>query len=182
MSDKYNINTLIQSHKKGKRLKYVFFWGHQKNKNSVTKTCFSQWYGAKFVENDITYPTAEHYMMAEKARLFGDKDTEKRIIQSGHPGQAKKLGRQVEGFKQEIWEQHRFDIVTRGSILKFAQNDELKTFLLNTGNRILVEASPLDKVWGIGLAADHPHAENPEYWKGLNLLGFALMAARDALQ
>ena len=105
-----------------------------------------------------------------------------RIIAAAHPSQAKNLGREVQGFTQSTWEQHRFDIVVRGNIAKFGQNPALKTFLLNTGHRILVEASPTDRIWGIGWSENDPQTQNPEQWRGLNLLGFALMVARSQLR
>ena len=119
--------------------------------------------------------------MAEKAKLFGDNGSAKRIVAAGNPGEAKKLGREVKGFEENRWFQHRFEIVVKGNLAKFSQNSELMEFLLNTGNRVLVEASPADKVWGIGLASHDPLAKNPNFWKGLNLLGFALMEVRDLL-
>jgi ribA/ribD-fused uncharacterized protein len=88
------------------------------------------------------------------------------------------LGQEVRGFDEEIWRHHRFGIVVKGNQAKFTQNETLKVFLLNTKARVLVEASPVDRVWGIGLAEDDPHATNPEKWRGLNLLGFALMKVR----
>jgi ribA/ribD-fused uncharacterized protein len=91
------------------------------------------------------------------------------------------LGRSVVGFDEQLWQQHRYEIVLTGNIAKFAQNKELCTFLLNSKNRILVEASPVDSIWGIGLAADDPLAMNPAMWHGLNLLGFALMEVRSLL-
>ncbi len=120
-------------------------------------------------------------MMAEKAKLFDDVETLQKIITARNPGAAKAFGRQVKGFNEEIWQEHRFDIVVKASLLKFGQNPELKDFLIKTGRRVLVEASPLDKIWGIGLAADDPKAENPQLWEGENLLGFALMEARGQL-
>ena len=165
----------------GNKVKYIFFWGHQKPKNGVSKTCLSQWYEASFKDDDIEYMTAEHYMMAEKAKLFNDGDTYKKIINTSNPGKAKALGREVKNFNEQTWITHRFAIVVRGNTLKFTQNNELGEFLLGTGNRILVEASPVDKIWGIGLAADNQKAENPNHWKGLNLLGFALMEVRENL-
>ena len=129
----------------GNRVKYLFFWGHQpKPDNSISKSCFSQWYAASFELDNILYPTAEHYMMAEKARLFKDSEVLSQVLAANHPGEAKKLGRQVGGFKQEIWVEHRFDIVVRGNVGKFSQNPGLQEFLLNTQERILVEASPRD--------------------------------------
>jgi ribA/ribD-fused uncharacterized protein len=88
----------------------------------------------------------------------------------------------VSGFDEAVWTAHRSDIVVRANVEKFSQNAALKDFLLNTGDRVLVEASPVDKVWGIGLAEDSPVVENPRKWKGLNLLGFALMAVRERLR
>lgn len=165
----------------GKRVKYIFFWGHRKPKSGVSRTCFSQWYDAPFTVDGVRYHTAEHYMMAEKARLFGDHDAAGKIISAVHPGEAKQYGRRVLNFDERKWMARRFEIVVSGNMAKFSQNPELKEFLLNTGNRVLVEASPMDKIWGIGLAADDPSAENPNSWKGLNLLGFALMEVRNLL-
>ncbi|MFD2352846.1 NADAR family protein [Nonomuraea ferruginea] len=120
-------------------------------------------------------------MMAHKALLFGDEVAAEKILAAAHPGEAKKLGRAVGGFDEETWAAHRYEIVVRGNLAKFGQHAELKEFLLTTGGRVLVEASPLDRVWGIGLAADDPAAASPATWRGLNLLGFALMDVRDAL-
>lgn len=120
-------------------------------------------------------------MMAEKARLFGDLDSVAEILAAGNPGEAKKLGRAVRNFDEKIWRQNRSRIVVEANLLKFGQNPELAAFLLNTGGRVLVEASPVDRIWGIGLAADNPAAQNPNLWKGLNLLGFALMDVRGRL-
>jgi ribA/ribD-fused uncharacterized protein len=116
-----------------------------------------------------------------KAWLFGDHETAAKILAAGHPGEAKKLGRAVRDFDETVWDAHRFDLVVRGNIAKFGQHPELKEFLLGTRNRVIVGASPLDRIWGIGLAADDRRAASPAAWRGLNLLGFALMAAREAL-
>lgn len=176
-----NREQLIDHIRHGNRAKYVFFWGHQKPASGVSKTCFSQWYESPFVVDGVTYLTAEHYMMAEKARLFGDEQTRAKIVASTNPADAKKLGREVAGFDDRRWTERRFDIVVAANLEKFRQNPDLKSFLLGTGDRVLVEASPVDKIWGIGLAADDPNAENPAAWNGLNLLGFALMQVRDLL-
>lgn len=117
-----------------------------------------------------------------QGKLFGDDIACARILLATNPGAAKAIGREVVGFNQEVWDERRFEIVLNANLAKFAQHTELKSFLLNTGNRILVEASPVDKVWGIGLAQDHPESEIPRRWKGLNLLGFALMEVRDRLR
>ena len=120
-------------------------------------------------------------MMAEKARLFNDREIRDRILQAQHPGEAKKLGRMVKSFNQALWEKERFDIVIKGNIAKFSQNEALRNYILGTKNRVLVEASPRDRIWGIGLTANDPKAENPYQWQGLNLLGFALMETRKSI-
>ncbi len=172
---------LIEFIKKGNRSKYVFFWGHQKPKSGISKSCFSQWYESSFEIDGIHYPTAEHYMMAEKARLFGENEAALKITSTCNPGEAKKIGRNITGFDEQIWVKKRFGIVVKGNKAKFSQNANLNEFLLNTNDRVLVEASPVDNIWGIGLAIDNPSIENPNLWKGLNLLGFALMEVREQL-
>ncbi len=181
-SETRNVKELIICCHSGVKPKFVFFWGHKPpHDSSVNQACLSQWYPAPFMVNHIIYPTAEHYMMAEKARLFRDDEILARILQTDNPGAAKALGRQVQNFEPQIWERHRFDIVTQGNYLKFTQNPTLQAFLLATQQRVLVEASPTDRIWGIGLPADHEAAQLPVRWRGLNLLGFALMEARDRL-
>ncbi len=172
---------LIQAIQEGLVPKYVFFWGHQSNKSMVGKSCFSQWYPSLFTVYNILYPTAEHFMMAEKARLFNDSATLSKILVSKHPGEAKLLGRQVKHFDDEHWQKVRFEIALKGNMAKFQQNKELCSFLLNTQNRILVEASPVDAIWGIGISEDHVDVTNPSLWPGLNLLGFVLMETRNRL-
>ncbi len=121
-------------------------------------------------------------MMAAKALLFGDTETADRIRAVPHPRMAKDLGRQVRGFDEQRWAERRFDLVVAGNLVKFGQHAELRDFLVGTGSRVLVEASSIDKIWGIGLAADHEHSTSPEHWPGLNLLGFALMEVRQELR
>lgn len=180
MIPKHNIKSIQNT---GKPVKYLFFWGHQPSKSGeINKSCFSQWWESEFTVDGITYKTAEHFMMAEKARLFKNEDIRMKIIESKSPAAAKKLGRQVEGFDQKVWEANRFEIVVRGNLSKFSQNKNLKEFLIKTNKRVLVEASPVDPIWGIGIAEDHNNASNPRKWRGLNLLGFALMEVRDLLK
>lgn len=168
---------LIRLQNAGTRLKFVFFWGHQ----NPGRGYLSQWWPSPFTVDGTTYATAEHYMMAGKARLFGDEETAAAIIAAPHPRRAKDLGRGVRNFDEQTWRDNRVAIVTRGNEAKFGQNKELRDYLIGTGDRILVEASPLDRIWGIGLRADDPRAEQPSAWRGQNLLGFALMDARTAL-
>lgn len=179
----YSREKLISRYQQGEVLKYVFFWGHtQKNPEIIDKSCFSQWYPSPFVVDDVTYATAEHYMMAEKAHLFKDEITRQKILAAEHPHAAKKLGRQIQPFHETVWKQQRFAIVVQGNFAKFSQYPALRDFLLQSGKRVLVEASPMDTIWGIGLAQDNSQANDPTKWRGDNLLGFALMVVRDQLQ
>jgi ribA/ribD-fused uncharacterized protein len=174
---------LIREVRAGARIKYLHFWGHRPRPGGrIGASCLSQWWPSPFTVDGVSYATAEHWMMARKARLFEDAEAERRVLAAGHPAEAKKAGRLVRGFDEAIWERERFAIVVEGSVHKFASDPELREFLLNTGERVLVEASPVDRVWGIGLAADDPAAEDPERWRGPNLLGFALMEARERLR
>lgn len=178
---KMDLEQLKKEFRAGKKIKYIYFWGHKSKGNDIAKSCFSQWYPAPFILDNVRYASAEHYMMAEKAKLFNDIEVRKRIITASNPGSAKALGREVKGFDQAIWEQHRMDIVIRANIAKFSQNEELGKFLISTGNRVLVEASPVDKIWGVGLSEQDKEINNPLLWNGLNLLGFALMKVRSVL-
>ncbi|HEY4200891.1 MAG TPA: NADAR family protein [Devosiaceae bacterium] len=163
--------------------KYLLFWGHRPMRDgSIGKTCMSQWFEAAFTVDGVRYPTAEHYMMAGKARLFGDEEIARRIVDTAEPGAVKALGRKIRGFDEETWRQRRSAIVEAGNLAKFSQNPRLREFLVGTGEQVLVEASPVDAIWGIGLAADDPRAADPAQWPGLNLLGFALMRVRGALK
>lgn len=178
-----DLDALLRAFRSGERLKFLYFWGHTpKAPGLVGKECLSQWYPAPFVVDGHRFPTAEHYMMFQKAMLFDDKSVAEQILEASSPAAVKALGRSVRRFEQEVWEQHRLAVVTSGSCAKFAQTPTLVEFLLGTKKRILVEASPVDRVWGIGLAEDDEHVENPLKWKGLNLLGFALMRARSQLR
>ena len=181
-SDARTVGQLLSFIRDGDRPKYLMFWGHQPPRGGgVGKGCFSQWWPSAFTVDGETYATAEHFMMAAKALLFGDAETADRIRAAAHPKTAKDLGRQVRGFDEQRWAERRFDLVVTGNLAKFGQHPDLRDFLLGTGARVLVEASPRDLIWGSGLAAEHEHAALPEHWPGLNLLGFALMAVRHRL-
>jgi ribA/ribD-fused uncharacterized protein len=120
-------------------------------------------------------------MMWRKACLFDDRQCADEILHAKSPAQAKAIGREVSGFDEETWTRHRWEIVVAGSVAKFDSDPALRDYLAGTGRRVLVEASPVDRIWGIGLAADSDDAEKPQQWRGLNLLGFALMEARQRL-
>jgi ribA/ribD-fused uncharacterized protein len=176
----YSTNWLQTQIENGIQPEYVFFWGHkQKQEGIIYKYCFSQWYPAAFVVDGIKYPTAEHWMMAKKALLFKDAEQYENIILTDSPAKAKKLGRLVKNFDDKIWKAKACDFVAEGNWHKFSQHNDMKEFLLSTNNSIIVEASPFDKIWGIGTKA---HETDPGKWKGTNLLGFALMEVRDKLK
>lgn len=179
----YTMEWLVNSYEAGDSLKFLYFWGHTPKHNEATgKHIFSQWFGSPFIVDSVTYNTAEHWMMAQKARLFGDQYNFDKIISSKSPGEAKELGRQVSGYDDLIWNKKKFEIVKTGNIHKFNQHPALAEYLLQTENRVLVEASPVDKVWGIGLSQDSEDIGNIYAWPGQNLLGFAIMEARDFLK
>src|SRR5262249_33177404 len=178
-----NLEDLLRAISSGLHPTYLFFWGHKPLPNGeIGKSCFSQWWPAPFSVNGVSYPTAEHFMMAGKAQLFGDEETRAQILKAGSPKAAKQFGRQVKGFKETEWVEARFELVVTGNLAKFSQNRELGKYLLGTGDKVLAEASPVDRIWGIGLAAENEQAMNPEQWRGLNLLGFALMEVRQRLR
>ncbi len=178
-----DILTLLDAINAGKPVEYVFFWGHQQRKDGrVSKSCLSNWYPAVFTADGIQYATTEHYMMAQKAKLFGDTPIYRKILEAETPKDAKSLGRKVSGFDETTWNAHRVEIVVAGNLAKFSQHPALSEFLCSTGENVLVEASPYDRIWGIGMAADAPNVDDPHAWKGLNLLGFALMEVRRQLQ
>jgi ribA/ribD-fused uncharacterized protein len=160
---------------------FLFFWSHTSHASHVGKECLSQWYPASFIVDGVSFPTAEHYMMHRKAMLFGDLHAASMILLTTNPGDAKELGRSVRGFDGKRWEDARFEIVVAGNLRKFAQNAAPREFLLRTTPRVLVEASPRDAIWGIGLAESDREARHVRKWRGLNLLGFALMRVRRQL-
>ncbi len=120
-------------------------------------------------------------MMAEKARLFKDYETLEEILSAKDQKEIKDLGRKIKNFNEEIWNREKYEIVKSGNLAKFSQDENLKEFLLSTGDKIIVEASPYDSIWGIGMGAKDENIEYPTAWKGENLLGFALMEVRDLL-
>lgn len=175
--------TLAKRADAGEAFDFVFFWGHTpKDAGVVDASCLSQWYPAPFTVEGVKYATAEHFMMAEKARVFKDPASEQLILAASSPGEVKRLGRATKNFDRPAWEKQRVDVVVRGSVAKFQQNPDLWKYLDSTGECVLVEASPDDAIWGIGYAKDDERAQDPRRWRGENLLGFALMAARARLR
>lgn len=151
--------------------KFTFFWHGP----------FSQWHASRFEIDGVSYSHAEQWMMAEKARLFGDADVERQIMAATNPKAQKALGRKVRGFDERIWNANAKPIVKNGSLAKFSQNSVLLEALLATDGTTLVEASPYDKVWGIGLAIGDPRSLSRSTWQGTNWLGEVLTETREEL-
>eukprot|EP00455_Lapot_gusevi_P024460 TRINITY_DN2547_c0_g1_i2.p1 TRINITY_DN2547_c0_g1~~TRINITY_DN2547_c0_g1_i2.p1 ORF type:complete len:173 (+),score=40.01 TRINITY_DN2547_c0_g1_i2:57-575(+) len=152
--------------------RFVLFWG----------SVFSQWHQSSFVVDNVEYANTEQYMMAGKAKLFGDFKILKQIMATNNSRKIKSLGRAVSGFDEQIWKANCRDIVRRGNYAKFSQDPVLKQILLSTGDREIVEASPYDTIWGIGLGQDDPDCLDKSKWRGTNWLGEAIMSVREELR
>lgn len=152
--------------------KYVFFW------NGI----YSQWVHSPMVIDGVEYFSCEQYMMHQKALFFGDTEIAEKIMESLLPSLQKALGRQVKNFNVDRWNKVCVGIVYKGNLAKFTQNEEFKKELLETGDRIIVEASPYDQIWGIGMGEEEEGIEDPINWKGQNLLGWSIMMVRQHLK
>jgi len=152
--------------------KCVLFWGGWP----------SQWAEARFVVDSVTYNCCEQFMMAEKAGVFGDETALAAILKSDDPREQKAIGRRVRGFQEDAWNRVCRGIVYRGNLARFSQDPELKATLLATGDKTIVEASPTDRIWGVGLPQEDPRAQDPNQWRGKNWLGIALMQVRETLR
>ena len=154
--------------------KYIFFWQNQ--------DIYSQWHKEQFIDEDGNkYCCAEQYMMFQKAMLFKDVETAALIMATNNQKRHKELGRLVKNFDPKIWDENKEQIVSLGNYYKFTQNEDLLNELLSTYPKILVEASPFDKIYGIGMSETDPLAEDEVNWKGLNLLGKILTQLRNDL-
>lgn len=151
---------------------YVFFWGG----------IYSQWFKASFTVQGTVYNCAEQYMMHQKALLFGDYEIAKQIMATKNPKTQKALGRQVRGFDPAVWNARAKFFVKKGNEAKFTQNEDLLRELVATGDKTLVEASPYDRIWGIGLNKYDALRTPVENWKGTNWLGEVLTELRDELK
>jgi ribA/ribD-fused uncharacterized protein len=178
----YDLQGLIAQQERDEPIEFCFFWGHKNSARlAAGKFCFSQWYLSPFVVDGVSFATAEHWMMAEKAKLFNDEAIFEQILTAPTPNEAKILGRKVRNYDDAVWNAHKFEIVKTGNIHKFSQHDAMRFFLLSTKQQVIVEASPYDRIWGIGMSQDDPRATLARTWDGENLLGFALMEVRDLL-
>lgn len=178
---KYTIEKIKEIARKNPGIPVIYFWGHTPNPKKMTTACFSQWYDCYFVVDGVQYHTTEQYMMASKARLFGDDEVYCEIMEAYNPHDYKKLGRKVRGFAPESWDARKYDIVVEGNKAKFEQNPDIRDFLLSTGDALIAEACPYDGIWGIGLDWATAEKGSVGQWQGENLLGCALMEVRDWL-
>ena len=152
---------------------FYFFWKHQ----------FGQWTIREMVDPEgLRYNCCEQYMMFKKAQLFKDAIAAEKILGEVQPALQKKLGREVQGYSSAVWDEQKFGIVWYGNYLKFSQHADLRARLLATGEKILVEASPHDLIWGVGFEADDDQILQPGNWRGQNLLGKVLMSVRVAMR
>ncbi|XP_074641948.1 protein irg-1-like [Tubulanus polymorphus] len=163
----------MASSDQGSKEKFTFFWGA----NDV----FSQWYQCSFEIDGIRYNCAEQYMMHQKAVMFGDEEKSAEILEASHPRDQKRMGREVRNFDGNEWNTKCRDVVIEGNYAKFTQNKDLKEKILETTGSLLVEASPRDCIWGIGLGAKNPKALCKSTWRGKNLLGYCLTTVRDRI-
>lgn len=151
---------------------YIFFWDG----------IYSQWYPADMIIDSITYTSCEQYMMQQKALLFGDKSAAKDIMNTQDPSLQKQIGRRVKKFDRDVWDEFCTSIVFKCNYAKFKQNWDLRKQLVAFSyGKIIVEASPYDKIWGIGMGENDPGIEDPANWRGMNLLGTCLMNVRTVL-
>lgn len=153
--------------------KFTFFYR--------TASEFSQWHPCEFEIDGNHFNCAEQWMMYGKATLFGDEEIAQKILRTSHPRDQKKLGRKVKNFDDATWQANAKEIVYQGNYAKFTQNDKLKEVLLATAGTTLVEASPTDKIWGIGLDENDARAYSRETWQGTNWLGEVLTQLREDL-
>lgn len=154
---------------------YVFFWDGP----------FSNWYPAIFhmdtgnAQYDaVRFSSSEQAMMFFKAHAFDDVESAAAILATQSPREQKAIGRAVKNFDSKIWDSVCIDVVTRILVCKFRASPYLKDVLLNTKNKHIVEASPFDTVWGIGMGVKNPDILDVSAWKGKNYLGICLMHTR----
>ncbi|EIV93049.1 NADAR family protein [Frankia sp. QA3] len=163
-------------------LRFRFFWGQRQAVADGTGAgCLSLRWPARFAVDGVDYPSAQHYVLVRKARLFGDHATAETVLALPAPIPLAAVGRRIRGFDETVWDRHRYAVAVAANSAKFAQNAILRTYLTGTAGLVLADTSPRDRIWGIGCDRDDDRASRPSAWPGRNLLGFALMEVRDAL-
>jgi len=151
---------------------HVFFWGLE----------FSNWYGCLFTYKGKNFYNSEQAFMWEKALYFNDNTIAEEILHTSSPKVAKELGREIRNFNREKWSEVSYDIMIDVNIAKYTSDPYLEDILLSTGDKTIVEASPTDSIWGIGLHWSDDKVLDESKWQGQNLLGKALMEVRTKLQ
>lgn len=151
---------------------FVFFWNGT----------YSQWEPSKFTIDGIEYNCCEQYMMAKKALVFKDQESYNMIMYADNPRDQKAFGRRVKNFDADVWSVISREVVYQGNYAKFTQNPKMREELMATGVLEIVEASPEDKIWGIGLRESDPKAWDKSTWQGTNWLGEAIMRVRQKLR
>lgn len=147
---------------------YIFFYGG----------AFSNWYPSPMIIDNLPFANSEQAFMWYKAITFDDLETADKVLSATDPRKAKALGRSVSNYSDSVWNKLRYNIMVDILKHKFAQNQDYMVELMATGNKVIVEASPTDTIWGIGLSQYDPDRFDEFKWKGSNLLGKALMDVR----
>ncbi len=176
-----NKQQLIDFLAQGNHLDYVFFGGEGLDQQEDARRCFSQWYMAGFEVEGHRFVNSAHYVMAAKAKLFGDDQAYQNLLGVSSAEDIQTLGRSIQGFNESLWLDNRMGIVDTSVEAKFAQNPALMAFLKASAEKVIAEANPVDKIWGTGLADNDINATNPAEWPGESLLGFVIMAVRHRL-
>lgn len=153
--------------------KHVFFW--------ATQEVFSNWHPSTFTIDREEFNCAEQFMMYMKSKIFEDHETTIKIMQTNSPREQKAYGRTVRHFDAKVWDAVSYAVVLEANLAKFGQNPKMLEELLSTGDRVIVEASPYDNIWGIGMKQNDEGVDDPANWKGENRLGKVLMEVRSTL-
>lgn len=155
---------------------HVFFYSGRQ--------AFSNWHHSpdQLIMRGLSFDHSEGAFMAMKAWFFMDLDAVAACHAEKDPCAVKAIGRTIRGYDDAAWSLVRLGFMAYVNLLKYRQNPEMAAELLGTGDRTLVEASPVDQVWGVGLAEDDPLIQSPSNWRGTNLLGVALMQVREVLR
>lgn len=179
----YSNPWLLDQLANGNEPEYIYFWGHRPLPDRIGPSCMSQWFASGFEYEGKYFHTAEHWMMYHKAMVAYDRAAAAAVLADPDPRAAKAIGRKVKNYDDKLWAIRKYPIVVQGNVLKFGGSRKLKEYLLSTGDAVLVEASPYDDQWGIGMNAEEAQRLNdPAQWRGMNLLGWALMEAREVLR
>ncbi|VTU42571.1 MULTISPECIES: NADAR family protein [unclassified Variovorax] len=156
------------------RTEIVTFWGAQ--------SPLSNWNIGKFTSRGIDFNCSEQLMMYRKAELFGDATSMAAILVEPDPREQKALGRAVSGFVKPIWDAASEAVLFEGLFDKFTQVASAHGVLMASEEKLIIEASPTDRLYGVGLAAYDPRILDTETWRGANRLGYLLMRVRSAIR